>query len=181
MGNVADKEELHEAAKAGDAEKVEACIEKHAGQNGALDVLDERYGNTALMWAVRKGHITIVRGLIKGEASVDMQSECGKSKAGKTALMYAAKQGNLEATQELVRAGAALDLQNKQGFTALMLAADVAIAQEILTAGASLGALDTEGKTAFEHAEERNNADVAKFLRDSMVAKKEREDVPKLP
>ena len=56
MGNVADKEELHEAAKAGDAEKVEACIEKHAGQNGALDVLDERYGNTALMWAVRKGH-----------------------------------------------------------------------------------------------------------------------------
>jgi ankyrin repeat protein len=78
-------------------------------------------GWTALMKACKKGHLEVVRELIKRGANVSAT----KTTNGKTALMYACQFGNnKEIVRKLCRSGAFLDVsETDKGMTALMFAA----------------------------------------------------------
>ncbi len=77
-----------------------------------------KYGNSALMKAVREANISITKELI--EAGVDLEL---KNIDGNTAIWNACFGGDFTCVELLVRAGIQLDNQNDNGVTALMYCA----------------------------------------------------------
>ena len=104
---------LLDAAKEGCDSTVDALIGAGAS---SVDIQDT-IGNTALIWASRNGHGSIVDSLIRAGTSLDIQD-----KDGNTALLHASSQGHGSIVDALIRAGASLDKQNLIGGAALILA-----------------------------------------------------------
>jgi ankyrin repeat protein len=102
------------AAASGNLETVKLLLVHGADINGA-----ESYaGQTALMWAVSRGHESIVQTLL--EAGADIKA---RSTAGSTALLFAARKGNVEEARLLLDRGADANEALPDGSTALLLAA----------------------------------------------------------
>jgi len=77
-----------------------------------------KYGNSALMKAVREGNASITQELI--EAGVDLEL---KNIDGNTAIWNACFGGDFTCVELLVKAGIELNSQNDNGVTALMYCA----------------------------------------------------------
>ena len=137
-----DREELDrqllKAATEGDTDKIWELIE----QGADIDTRN-KWGDTALMLAARKGHLTpeLLEALVSRGADVN-----ARDKDGMTALMFAAENGHL--TPELkktlsdphkreehpsggllileafVQHGADINMQTKYGWSALMMSAE---------------------------------------------------------
>ncbi|XP_071143283.1 uncharacterized protein [Mytilus edulis] len=104
--------ELVIAARDGNVNYLMLCLE-----NGA-DIEYKWYGDTALMWAARKGHLKVTHVLLG--------SACDKEAidaAGWTAFMLAAIEGHLKVTQLLLERGCNRMAAGNDGRTALHLAA----------------------------------------------------------
>ncbi len=87
-------------------------------------------------------------------------------------LVNAAFGGNFEKVQKLLDAGAPIDYQDKNGFTALMQAADrrsLDIARLLIEKGAQVNHASASGKTAFTLAAERDSFAFAYLLIDAML------------
>ncbi len=70
-------------------------------------------GMSALMLAAKKGHLDMVKLLLKHNANANLSNT-----SGKTALMFAVKYGHLDIVKFLIENGADTDLKNKAGHTA---------------------------------------------------------------
>lgn len=122
----------------------------------SLDVQDN-YGHTALMLAVRGNHQEIAHELIKSKCcNPDFQNGNGD-----TALMGAAYKNHGEIVHELIESKRCnFDLQDKDDYTALIWAAVLnhrEIAQELIKAGAKVNIPNKEGKTALDYAIKHEN------------------------
>ena len=76
-----------------------------------INLQDECYGWTALMWASRKGHKDIIEILLLNEETNINQQD----KDGKTALMNAASRGHKEIVDLLLAAKANIKIANNKG------------------------------------------------------------------
>lgn len=141
---------LHQAAKDGDLEKLQAALEKKWWRAAPdIDAGDE-WGCSALHYAVEGNDESLAAWLIQNGADVNAVNRFGHiplhnaARHGKTgmielllangaqidaaagedntALQWAAKQGHLEATKLLLRRGANKGVKNKDGQIALEIA-----------------------------------------------------------
>ena len=86
-------------------------------------------GNTALIWAARKGLTEIVEELLANGAKVN-----DKNIYGFSAIIYAAEHGDKDMIKKLLQNGANLNDSNKNGFNPIILAGMVQnLSNEIYT------------------------------------------------
>ncbi|KAI1820388.1 ankyrin repeat-containing domain protein [Xylaria intraflava] len=104
---------MHYAAENGHEENVQVLVE-------VTDVdKQDRFGRTALHWAVENGHLQIVKLLEGKKANLNSQDS-----SGQTALSRAAWRGYTETVDFLLAQGAAHYIIDKNGKTALHLATE---------------------------------------------------------
>jgi ankyrin repeat protein len=72
----------------------------------------DKYGDTPLIWASKKGHARCVEALIAGKADVKVAG-----KHGDTALHWAAKRAYADICKALMAAGARARVQDDEGTT----------------------------------------------------------------
>lgn len=143
--------EFINAAQFGDLEKVRALL----AQPGINIDDKDQFGFTALMNAISNNHPEVVDYLIEKGADVNIGS--GYS-CGHTALMEAAKLGRHNVVEALLAAGAEVNGEARDGYTALMSAAENAhlpapegaylnVVKALLAAGAEVNAT-SKGYTA---------------------------------
>ncbi|KAK7099181.1 uncharacterized protein [Littorina saxatilis] len=147
LGSAGDLDDLLlSAARDGDCSKIEQLLVQRSDIIVDIDCKDKRTGNTALIWAAKRGHNKILQLLLRHGAdptlrnyeaqtalevatggtktmlldSVNRASECSHR-----LLLQAAWQGNLEVIRRLLSSGKVLDIncQNAEGLTPLMLVA----------------------------------------------------------
>jgi ankyrin repeat protein len=158
----------------GHLEVVRELLGRGADVNSALR--DD--GMTSLMWACVDGHLEIVRELLRHGASVNatlpggmdsLTFACfygrleivrellgwGASVNNATYLMVASEKGHLEVVRELLGQGADVNAaRTSDGWTSLMWACKsghLEVARLLLAHHASKTAVDSNGKTAYQH------------------------------
>ena len=97
---------LHDAAKAGDADRVGRLIE----QGADVDSKNYRLGLTPLHLAAAEGHTAVVERLIASGAEVD-----ARIRNGFTPLFEAARKGHLAVVDLLIQKGADVDAIGGRG------------------------------------------------------------------
>jgi ankyrin repeat protein len=107
-------QDIHQAAKSGEFEKVKASIEE---DHGLVNAKDDR-GRTPLHLAAESGHIEIVEFLISSGAEINVADVNSN-----TPLHYTATAGKVEAAEFLLAKGAEVDARNHEKCTPLHLAA----------------------------------------------------------
>ena len=157
--------EIHQSAQYGEPPKVVEWLRK-GGSVDAIWSAPTRGGRTPtsslLHAATSRGHLEIVRDLLKQGAAVDLPTNLGY-----TALMNAAFIGDLSIVLVLLQHSANSDLQDTDGITALMGAAGgghEACVQALLRAKASTGLLDEDGDSALQYAEIQGHTATAELI-----------------
>nr|XP_024218503.1 GA-binding protein subunit beta-2-like [Halyomorpha halys] len=154
---------LQLAAMEGRAEDVETILqEKRESVNGMT-------GLSPLHWAALRGHVPVIRVLLKFGA--DIRSLDQKKN---TALHMAAVSGSPDAVQELALAKVEIDVQNSNNSTALHLAVnkqDFDVVKKLLRFGALTNITDQEGRSPLDVAIEKSNLMIMALL-ESTGAKK---------
>jgi ankyrin repeat protein len=124
------------AAKEGDIETVQRLVVAGIDVNAKADGISD-WGKTALMEASLRGHVDLVKVLLKAGAEVNAKDDYGD-----TALMFASGKGNDDIVKLLLGAGANANIQNTgDGSTALIIGAKngyAGIVQLLLESGADV-------------------------------------------
>ncbi|KAK7480430.1 hypothetical protein BaRGS_00028349 [Batillaria attramentaria] len=147
LGSAGDLDEvLLCAARDGDYNRIEQLLCQRRDIIVDVDCKDKRTGNTALIWAAKKGHTKIAQLLLRHgadptlrnyEAQTALEVATGAAKTmlldsvargtecTHRLLLQAAWQGNIEVIRRLVATNRMLDIncQNAEGLTPLMLVA----------------------------------------------------------
>jgi ankyrin repeat protein len=166
---------------------VQVLINKGVDVN-ARDML---FNTTALMEAARKGHIAIVKLLLDSGADVN-----AKDSHGQTALIRAAKHGfsgtsssagffghggfsnranstnHIDTIRALLDRGADLNAKDREGWTALMRAAEkgyVITVKILLSKGADVNVQNKFGKTALMYAKQKGYNEIVKLIQEDIV------------
>lgn len=122
--STADAGAIHEYAERGDLAGVEQELNNNVNVNS-----QDKWGFTALMWAIQNGDINITEKLLQHpDIDVNIQNNV-KS----TALIKAAFFNQKNILEKLLQAGADVSLKNNSDKTALDLAEDPEIKQLIQT------------------------------------------------
>lgn len=125
-----------------------------------------RYGETALIYAVKYRALADVQFLVQEGADIN-----ARNKYGETALMYAAQHRDLADVQFYVREGADINARDENGKTALMGAIrfeKLDVVKFLIEEQADLNNRDKNGRTALmEAAEWCRDSDVVKALADA--------------
>lgn len=149
---------LHYTAACGEIKLSEYLLDQGAN----VDAMDAD-GNTALMWAIRKGHADLAYILIeKHGANVNAINFDGE-----TPLMLAALVMNRDLLNYLLMHGANPNATNLRGETALHVAVamnSVELIEELLLHGCWLEARDECGETALHWAVRESLLDVVDYL-----------------
>ena len=117
-------------------------------------------GTTALIWAARKGHDTIVRLLLDNKADVKAKDDIGY-----TALIWAARKGHETVAQLLLERGA--DVEAGDGWKALIWAAQgghEVVVRLLLENGADVEAKGSDGATALLWAAQEGHETIIRLL-----------------
>ena len=115
--------------------------------NGADLEADDGQGHTPLLWAAKRGHMSVVRLLLDHKACIEVKDSWFK----KTSLSWAAKRGWGAVVQVLIDYKAGLAAADKYGQTALMWASKggfVEIVDLLLKNGADIKAKDIKARDA---------------------------------
>jgi len=156
-------EELFEAVKKGDIDKVREILAKGANVNTRDRHKDSwTYNQTPLHVAAHEGHTYVARLLLEHGAVVN-----ARDKYGFTPLYYAAGGGHIDIVSILLEHGADVNARDKSGNTPLHYVAmlgKAVVAKLLLEFGADVNARDEEGWTPLHSAAWRGNADVARLL-----------------
>ena len=124
--------------------------------------VQNREGNTPLIWAAMRGHMEIAKELIGANADVNVKDEDGY-----TALIWAAMRGDTELAKELIGANADVNVTSNVGITPLTWAAEAGhseIAKELIDAKANLNMQSHDKKTALILAAKFGHTEIAKEL-----------------
>uniref|UniRef100_A0A671U402 Ankyrin repeat domain 6b n=1 Tax=Sparus aurata TaxID=8175 RepID=A0A671U402_SPAAU len=149
-------ERLLIASHKGQADNVVQLINKGA------KVAVTKYGRSPLHLAAYKGHIEVVRILLKAGCDLDIQDD-----GEQTALQRAAMVGNSDVISALIQEGCALDRQDKDGNTALHEVSWHGFCQSVkllVKAGANVHAKNKAGNTALHLACQNGHAQSSKVL-----------------
>ncbi|XP_004388476.1 ankyrin repeat domain-containing protein 6 isoform X1 [Trichechus manatus latirostris] len=149
-------ERLLIAAYKGQAENVVQLINKGA------KVAVTKHGRTPLHLAANKGHLSVVRILLKAGCDLNIQDD-----GDQTALHRATVVGNTEIISALIQEGCALDRQDKDGNTALHEASWHGFSQSaklLIKAGANMLARNKAGNTALHLACQNSHAQSVRVL-----------------
>jgi ankyrin repeat protein len=126
---------IHEAALNGDVSVLRELLE------GATDVEGRHAeGTTALMSAVRNGHLEAARLLIQAGADLDAR--------GDSPTYWAVVNNHLDILALLLNAGADANTRSSDGTPVLMYAQSGEASRLLLEGGADLAAVDAQGRTA---------------------------------
>uniref|UniRef100_A0A674E1G7 Ankyrin repeat domain 6b n=1 Tax=Salmo trutta TaxID=8032 RepID=A0A674E1G7_SALTR len=149
-------ERLLVASHKGQADNVVQLINKGA------KVAVTKYGRSPLHLASYKGHIEVVRILLKADCDLDIQDD-----GEQTALHRAAVVGNNDVISALIQEGCALDRQDKDGNTALHEVSWHGFSQSVkllVKAGANVHSKNKAGNTALHLACQNGHAQSSKVL-----------------
>ena len=125
-------------------EIVELLVEVYEANVNAVN----KDGNPALILAMEKGYVEIVKLLLEAGANAN-----ARDKDGNYALILAMEEGYVGIVKLLLEAGANTNARDEYGWTALMNAArdgHVEIVKLLLEAGADVNATDKYGDTVLE-------------------------------
>lgn len=117
-------------------------------QKGALDLIDKPLLNdrsTALIAAARRGHLQVVKRLLKARANATLVDREGLS-----ALNYAIRGGHEEVVSALLEAGVSVNVASNDGSTPLLDAVDynrVCVVRNLLRRGADPSKGNSRGTT----------------------------------
>ncbi|KAF0023086.1 hypothetical protein F2P81_023716 [Scophthalmus maximus] len=120
------------------------------------------YGRSPLHLAAHKGHLEVVRILLKAGCDLDIQDD-----GEQTSLHRAAVVGNSDVISALIQEGCALDRQDKDGNTALHEVSWHGFSQSVkllVKAGANVHAKNKAGNTALHLACQNGHAQSSKVL-----------------
>jgi ankyrin repeat protein len=148
--------QLHEAARDGDVEKMQALLK----QSPDLVFSKDQYDLTPLHWAAIRGNKSAVELLLVNKAEVNASGDDGR-----TALMEAAENGHKEVLELLLANGA--DAGAHGGATLLHTAAwggHTNVVELLLANKAEVNAKNIEGKTSLHWAVRANHNEVAELL-----------------
>ena len=151
--------DLIRAIEKGQAERALTLIQSGTGVNAGED------GRTALMEAVRRGSVQVVRALIAAHAGVNVPDSYGA-----TPLLAAVTARHKDMVGMLIEAGADVNASDTRGDTPLIKTAfhgDAEICQALVKAGANVGAQNSEGYTALKWAIAMRKEEVATILRNA--------------
>ena len=155
----AQAQEIHDAVRSGDLEKVKTLLQRHAEWLNSPD----QNQKTPLHLALESGHADIVKYLLEQGAGINLKD---KDKA--TPLHNAATLGNLEIVDLLLKKGAtSLNEGNFRGQTPLHFACERGhpeVATRLLDAGADKEARDMIGRTPLMTTALSKNMEIAKDL-----------------
>jgi ankyrin repeat protein len=150
---------IHDAAEAGDVEKVRALL---VAGPALIDAKNDK-GVTPLWLAAREGHLAVVKLLLENGAAVD-----AKDSVGATPLWLATFKGHLAVVKLLLEKGAAVDAKDSEGATPLWFATsdgNLAVVKLLLEKGANPN-VEARGLTPLRIAQaERGWAGIAELLR----------------
>ncbi len=153
----AQGDDIFNAAAKDDLPRVKALLAGGADENAKT-----AEGVTALMVAVKEGHLDVARALINADSDLN-----AKDKYGNTALIYASNRGQLETLRALLDAKAAYDARDNDGNSALIDASgrgQLAVVQELLARGANVNAASKDGVTPLIAASYRGDRAVIQVL-----------------
>ena len=140
--------DLHTVAERGDELAIRALLEGGAGAGGVID--KDKFGWTALQYAVKFGSVECFRMLVQAGADIDITEEDGSSLLG-----MAATYGSDQCLLELLNTGMPVDMVDAFGRTALMNAATenhLTCLQHLLAAGANVNLAGSAGHTVLMFA-----------------------------
>ncbi|XP_043961646.1 ankyrin repeat domain-containing protein 6b isoform X3 [Gambusia affinis] len=149
-------ERLLIASHKGQADNVVQLINKGA------KVAVTKYGRSPLHLAAHKGHLEVVRILLKAGCDLDIQDD-----GEQTALHRAAVVGNTDIISALIQEGCALERQDKDGNTALHEVSWHGFSQCVkllVKAGANVHAKNKAGNTALHLACQNGHTQSSKVL-----------------
>ena len=153
----AERGELHAVVEwLGEGGSVDAVCPVPTGGDGEAEMAG------MLHVAAVRGHLVVVRELLKRGASVDLQTGAGFS-----ALMAAAGFGHHAIVLLLLQHSADPNHQSNNGQAALMVAAgagQLACVQTLLRAKADPELMDNSGRTALQYAQNKRHRSIAKLI-----------------
>jgi len=154
--------ELHEAAAAGNLDRVKQFVEK----NSALAKSFSPDGFPIFALACFFGHLDTARYLAEQGADIHAAATNGSAYNALTAAVAA---GRTSIVEWLLASGLDANYRYGAGYTPLLTAAangHLEIVRLLLTHAADLHAATNDGKSALALASERNHSQVAEFLRE---------------
>jgi hypothetical protein len=159
----AERGELHAVVEwLGEGGSVDAVCPVPTGGDGEAEVAG------MLHVAAVRGHLVVVRELLKRGASVDLQTG-----AGFRALMAAAGFGHHAIVLLLLQHSADPNHQSNNGQAALMVAAgagQLACVQTLLRAKADPELMDNSGRTALQYAQNKRHRSIAKLISSHQIS-----------
>jgi ankyrin repeat protein len=157
LGSALRADEIHEAARQGNLEKVRALVDK----DPTLIAAKDKGGETPLHWAAFSGNIDLVRFLLEKGAEVD-----ARNGRGLTPLAFAALQGRTPAAGLLIERGADANVRNALNITSLIIAAEqgaVELVEKLISAGADVR-IESHIGTALHRAAFKGHTKVIRVL-----------------
>ncbi len=147
--------EIHEAAKAGDLEKIKSILETDKTRLEAQD----KVGYMALNWAAMRAQWDVVKYLIEIGANVNTFGLDGN-----TPLHSAANHNNVAIIGLLIKNGSVVDKKNKWGNTPLHIACRAGnnkVSKILIFQGAGVNAASNEGWTPLHYAQKSGHTKLA--------------------
>ncbi len=150
-------DEIHEAARQGNLEKVRSLVDK----DPALVAAKDKDGETPLHWAAYSGNPDLVRFLLDKGAAVDAKNARGLAPLAITAL-----QDRTQAAAALIERGADVNVRGPLDVTPLILTAEqgaVELAKTLIAAGADVG-IESRIGTALHRAAFKGRTEIIRIL-----------------
>jgi uncharacterized protein len=158
--------ELHDAAAAGNLERVQHLVEKNPMVSNSFSP----DGFPVVALAAVFGHLEVARYLAEHGADIDASSTNG---SGYNALTGAVASGHTEIVKWLLEKGANANYRYGPGYSPLLTAAangHLEILKLLLVHGGDPRATSNDGKSALVLATERNHLHIADYLRSTSAA-----------
>jgi len=150
-------DEIHDAAKQGDLDRVRALVDA----DPALVAAQDTGGQTPLHWAALSENLDLVRYLLDKGAAVD-----AKNGRGVTPLVFAMAQRRSRAVGLLIERGADVNVRNPFGMTPLIIAVEQGaseLVKTLLAAGADVNSESQIG-TALHRAAIQGRTEIIQVL-----------------